>query len=495
MPLRIIVVRTGDSLKERLEPMLEACRETFQFEGPHWQEWSTPLETLLEGAEDPSFWILEVPRQDQQRVTFDELIGELDERPRSWACVLSPQERFNSEEAARMWLRHRCVVNYDLVRHLNLPELRGLIGELLERLPPSADIKNFDVGQWLEMPAEEYEAQKFVSLFLGGMRPVLWEIKRFLRALEEGFPERFKNPFENHPFLQAKRGTDPQIRSPQELFDEIMGPPNGKAKGRIPDWMRELEEQAKLKLKLTLPHLLILGETGTGKTLLAWFLHRYRFQYFGGMERELNALSEGERHLIGLTFQEINCGAIPENLVAGELFGAKAGAWTDLRVNLPGKIFCACLGTLVLDEIGSLPKDAQATFLRYLDDYTYTPMGWMGERFYVPAVVIAATNQPLERWVEEGKFRQDLYERFRFRIRLPSLKERMDHFEELVDFVLQNPQINRPLEGDKGGGKPRRRVNRISEEALQRLKQHSWPGNFRELEGVLWRAVDAAWAV
>lgn len=490
MALQVIVVQLARSgVKERLEGMLRDCQETLRFEGPFWHTWDDPPDVNRISMEDPAFWILEVPvpRDNTKRAAFEELLKELDERPRAWVYVISPQEQFNSEEASHMWLGHRCVIHYDLWSHLNPSELKALLGELLER--SSLDYtKRFPIGRRLEMPAEEYEAHKFVSLFLGGMRPVLWEVKRFLQALEE---ISSREHLEKHPFLRRPKGGEPQLRNPQELFDEIVGRPSDEkpsvGKG-IPDWMRKLSEQA----TLTLPHLLILGETGTGKTLLARFLHRYRFQHLGGITRNLDALLEAEQRLIELIFQELNCGAISESLLEGELFGAKAGAWTDLRENRPGKIFCSLWGTLFLDEIGSLPLSAQAALLKYLDNYKYKPINWEGEAFFVPAVVIAATNQPLERLVEEGKFRRDLFGRFRFRIRLPSLKERMDHFEELVDFVLQNPRIN-PVIDKAEGNEGKRRVNSISEEALQRLKQHDWPGNFRELEQVLWRAVDAAW--
>jgi DNA polymerase III delta prime subunit len=487
MPLRVIVIQT--SVKGHLEPLLAACGQTFNFEPPTWLRWeslSNPKE-LPDQVKGPAFWILEVPAEDSLRVKFDELLEELDERPHSWVYVLSPQEQFNSDEAARMWMRYRCVVNYGLIRHLNPADLKRLLGELLERSSIEPQGESHPVGWRLEMPPKEYERRKFVSLFLGGMRPVLWEVKRFLRALEES-SSLVQGAWLKHPFLQPRRSGNPKLRNPQELFDEIVGRPDREkpAEG-IPKWMRELQEKAKEE-GFTLPHLLILGETGTGKTLLARFLHRHRFEHFGGQQRDLSALSKDEQRLIELILQELNCGAIPENLIEGELFGAKAGAWTDLSENLPGKIFCSCLGTLFLDEIGSLPLRAQATLLKYLDDYSYKPVGWDGEPFYIPAVVIASTNQPLERLVEDGKFRQDLYERFRFRVQLPSLKERMDHFDELVDFILQNPRINPVIGGAK------RRVNYISKEALQRLKQHDWPGNFRELEQVLWRAVDAAYA-
>lgn len=478
MALKVIVVHREAS-KEVFKPLashLEECRNVYAIEVV-WEKWQK-AENLLRKSEGPALWILEAPRDeagDAAAENYPRLMQALNEQAQTWTYVLSPDDRFDSDKAAEAWLGYHHVVNYDLIKDLDGAGLRQLIGRLSEWAAED-NKRDYQVGQWLQLPKGEYDQHKFVSLFLGNMRSVIVEVRRFLHTLEEEFPLRHAESNRlRHPFLDGEGGFCP----PQELFDKTVE--NGGKHASQMKWMRELRKERQQQDRgYTLPHLLITGETGTGKTLLARFIHRYRFRNF--------KLSSVEERLRDLILQDLNCGAISEKLAAGELFGGLAGAWTDLKRNYPGKIFNACEGTLFLDEIGSMPLGAQATLLKFLDDNTFQPLGWHGEPFYIPAAVIAATNQPLLELVEGGEFRQDLYERFRFRVRLPNLRERLGHFEELVDFVLQNPKIN----GFVDKNESERKVNFVSEEALHQLRQYDWPGNFRELEQVLWEAVHAA---
>ncbi|MEM4189689.1 MAG: sigma 54-interacting transcriptional regulator [Candidatus Caldarchaeum sp.] len=480
--LKVIVVSNG-RLEPPLKPLLEDCMQIYNIEITYGE-----LERSFSVQQQPTLWIVEAPMHGNAQ-SFEQLLAKLDSTPQSWVYVVSTREQFDSVEAGQMWLRHRCVINYDLLQHLDLTELRKILQQLLEWATSDQEGKPHPIGRWLKLHEGEYEQQKFLSLFLGGMRSVILEVRQFLHVLEREFPPpRERSNQLAHPFLIRNKQAR-KLASPQDLFDEIVGSPDKKSlqsHRKISKWMRELQDEYR-KRGYTLPHLLISGETGTGKTLLARFLHTYRFENVGEKSFKLGNI---EQQLVDQIFQELNCGAIPEKLIDGELFGACAGAWTDLHRNTPGKIFSACLGTLFLDEISSLPWESQTVLLKYLDDQTYTPLGWYGERFYIPTVVIAATNQDLKQLVAEGRFRHDLYERFRFRIRLPSLRERQDHFDELIDFVLQNPMINPPRKQNSLGSP--REVNFIAEEARRKLYSHTWPGNFRELEQVLWKAVRMA---
>ena len=122
---------------------------------------------------------------------------------------------------------------------------------------------------------------------------------------------------------------------------------------------------------------------------------------------------------------------------------------------------------MFLDEIGEMPLNTQSVLLKFRDEGEHQPVGWHGASLCMPVTVIAATNQPVDRLVAEGRFRRDLYERFRFRIRMPSLREQIDDLDQSADYVLQNPQTNRP------GGSDGRTVNAISLSALERLRSYS----------------------
>lgn len=204
---------------------------------------------------------------------------------------------------------------------------------------------------------------------------------------------------------------------------------------------------------------LIQGESGTGKELLANLIH-----YNSGREDQ--------------PYIKLNCGAIPETLLETELFGHEKGAFTDARALRRGRFEEADSGTLFLDEIGEMSLSAQVRLLRVLQDGEFTRVGG-SELLKSDVRVIAASNVDLERAVEEGKFRRDLYYRLSvFPIRLPSLRERPEDIHPLVIHFLEHYK-------QKTG----RFISGISKPALQALISYDWPGNVRELENAIERAV------
>ena len=200
---------------------------------------------------------------------------------------------------------------------------------------------------------------------------------------------------------------------------------------------------------------LVLGATGTGKEVMARTIH------------SLSARSRGP-------FVAVNCAALPETLLESELFGYKAGAFTDARTDKPGRFALAASGTIFLDEIGEMNPALQVKLLRVLQERCYEPLGSVAS---VPADarVIVATNQDLAELVRSGRFREDLYYRINVvRIELPPLRRRREDIPPLVDlFIARFNQVQ---------GKT---VAGIEPEALSLLMAHDWPGNIRELENII----------
>ncbi len=203
---------------------------------------------------------------------------------------------------------------------------------------------------------------------------------------------------------------------------------------------------------------LILGETGTGKEVMARTLH------------SLSPRSRGP-------FVAVNCGAFPETLLESELFGYKAGAFTGAAKDKPGRFAIARGGTIFLDEIGEISPPLQVKLLRVLQERVFEPLG---STHPVPADgrVLVATNRDLAELTRKGAFREDLYYRVNvIRVELPPLRSRKEDIPLLVDQFIE--RFNR-LQG--------RAVTGISAEALSLLMAHSWPGNIRELENVIERS-------
>lgn len=211
------------------------------------------------------------------------------------------------------------------------------------------------------------------------------------------------------------------------------------------------------RLKDSNVNVLLTGESGTGKDLLARTLH-----YHSARAQE--------------PFVPVNCAAIPEQLLEAELFGYVQGAFTDARKDKKGLFPEAHGGTLFLDEVGELPLPLQAKLLRVIEDKEIRPLG-STKVDKVDVRLIAATNRDLRRTVEEGNFRQDLYYRLNVvDIHLPPLRERPEDVPLLIQYFV-------------GHSAQSSQVKRLAPETLRVLLNYPWPGNVRELENVLERAL------
>ena len=204
---------------------------------------------------------------------------------------------------------------------------------------------------------------------------------------------------------------------------------------------------------------LILGETGTGKELVARAIH------------QLSARRDR-------TFVKLNCAAIPTGLLESELFGHEKGAFTGAIAQKIGRLELADRGTMFLDEIGDIPLELQPKLLRALQEHEFERLGGI-RTIHVDVRVIAATNRDLAKMVADREFRSDLYYRLNvFPIQMPPLRERAEDIPILVRYFAQ-----------KYARRLNRRIESIPAETMDRLQRYAWPGNIRELENLIERAV------
>jgi DNA-binding NtrC family response regulator len=286
-------------------------------------------------------------------------------------------------------------------------------------------------------------------------------VESAIEAMKLGALDYLQKPFEvdellvvvrralDHQRLQTEHGY--LIAERDEQFDHygIVG------RSRA---MQEVIRRAELVAE-TKSTVLILGETGTGKELVARAIHDRSAQR-------------------AMPLIKVNCAAIPETLLESELFGHVRGAFTGATTTKKGKFALADGGTIFLDEIGTMSPALQSKLLRVLQEREFEPLG--AERTQrVDVRVIAATNRDLRQMVAEGKFQDDLFYRLNvIPIEIPPLRERRDDIPALAEHFIK-----------KHAQRTGRRIERLDESALATLQQYDWPGNVRELENTIERAV------
>src|SRR5258708_21943394 len=213
------------------------------------------------------------------------------------------------------------------------------------------------------------------------------------------------------------------------------------------------------KVAPTNASVLVTGETGTGKQLVARAVHR-------------------RSHRSSRAFVSGNCAAIPRDLIPSELFGHEKGACTGALQRRLGRFELADGGTIFLDEIGDLPAETQIALLRVLQEREFERLG-ASKPISIDVRVLAATNRDLRTAVEAGTFRQDLFYRLNvFPITVPPLRERLDDIPLLVEYLIQRYA--------KAAGKT---ITRITKKTLEMFQAYRWPGNIRELQNVVERAI------
>lgn len=222
--------------------------------------------------------------------------------------------------------------------------------------------------------------------------------------------------------------------------------------GHDPSFLRALNE-AGVYAQYDDVHVLLLGETGSGK------------EYFARLIHQLSARSE--RPLV-----TVNCSSIPDNLVESQLFGHKRGAFTGAASDQEGKFKSADRGMIFLDELGELPLSAQAKLLRVLEGGEIEPVG-AARMLRVDVKVIAATNRDLKMMVQQGTFREDLYQRFGSSVNIPALRQRRSDILPLALHILTSWNARH------------QKQKRFTTDALAKLADYAWPGNVRELRKVV----------
>nr|WP_321397418.1 sigma 54-interacting transcriptional regulator [uncultured Desulfobacter sp.] len=361
------------------------------------------------------------------------------------------------------------VLIYDLGNgQWNIPGLR----ELLEKiLPENTELNDFEVEHAFDIIGPKimhlnarkiYHDFKKVELILLAIEDVTEKV-HYKRNLEKIVRQRTEQLVQEKRIVEESlkeiEVLKKQLEDEQAYFkDEIKLEHNHESIIGQSDGLKyvlfKIEQIAESNTTV-----MVLGETGTGKELVARAIHSYS--------------SRKNRALI-----KVNCAALPSNLIESELFGHEKGAFTGADRSHKGRFEIADKATLFLDEIGELPLELQSKLLRVIQDGEFERLG-NSHTTKVDVRIVAATNRNLEEEVEEGRFRRDLWYRLNvFPITMPPLRERKEDIPLLADFYIH--KISRRL------GK---QIKVVPQNVMNELLNYHWPGNVREMENVLERAV------
>lgn len=322
-----------------------------------------------------------------------------------------------------------------LLTDMNLPDMNGI--ELCERVATNRP----------DIPVIVITAFGSMETAIAAIRAGAYDF--VTKPIDTEFLVLVLDRAVNHHGLQEKVKILDEALKKSHQFDELIGqsPP-----------MRKLIDRLQ-RVADTETSILITGETGTGKEIVAQALHRRSRRQKG-------------------PFVAVNCAALPDALLESELFGHKSGAFTDAKTEHKGLFFQANGGTLFFDEVGDFPLTLQPKLLRSLEERRVRPIGGTSELAF-DARIIAATNRDIETAVEENRFREDLYYRINvIQIDLPPLRERGTDILLLAQHFVDQYAIR--LDKQIAG---------ISNSASEKLLNYTWPGNIRELRNIIERAV------
>jgi len=356
-------------------------------------------------------------------------------------------------------VRHFSREGWDVIHHKDLSGARrALLEEGLLPLVVVSDM-NLPDGNALDLLEECRKVQRTGEwLFLTGYGTVADSV----RALRIGAYDFLEKPCDQKRLdlvvASAARSALAQRRLDDHALNQNRAYPVSSFIGSSKA-ATEVREVLQRLIDVSISALVIGGETGTGKGLVARILH-----------------NSGPRAKAPLV--EVNCAALPRDLLESELFGHEAGAFTGAKQKRRGLIAQADGGTLFLDELAEMHIDLQSKLLKVIEDQRVRPLG-SDKETAVDVQIIAASNRDLTERVREGDFRSDLYHRLSvFELVLPSLADRIDDLDELVPLIV-----------DEFNAIAGKNVRDISDEIWRSLKAHNWPGNVRELRNVIERCV------
>ena len=330
--------------------------------------------------------------------------------------------------------------------------LKILAGDDIDVVVTDLKMPNMDGMGLLERVAADYPAVPVIMITAHGT------VATAVDALKKGAFDYVTKPFEQDELKNVVLKAIKTRRLSNEEF--VAGADDIDRYGIVgaSEPMQEIFETIK-RVAPTTTTILISGETGTGKELIANAIH-------------INSPRKGNPLI------KINCAAIAENLMESELFGYEKGAFTGAVVTKPGRFELAHKGTLFLDEVGELPKEMQVKLLRVIQEQTFERVGGL-KTIKVDVRLITATNRNLFQDVKEGRFREDLFYRLNvLPIHLPALRERRDDIPTLIAYFVDRfrKKLGRDIQG-------------LEDDVLDLLINYDWPGNIREMENLLERLV------
>lgn len=446
----------------------------------------TDLKSLLKNLKPESIdiIILDLDVEDNAFTKISNLLKEVPNKPQLFIVYQSPDTQIRIE----VWKRPEVIGYSSKSDPQTFEDITKVINTKQNRKETESRVSRdlIEIGSIEKIPGDHYNRSKFATLMMGKMREFVVDFKALISETRTKEKDICKDPFRKiapsiwldymsykyNPLSDDDASKEIQGKISEYIVKNIEGGISGGDKDN--EIEKAFHDIFYERQKNKPHHILIEGETGTGKSLIADMIHKFLLEPPKGIKPDDYSPK----------FEKVTCTNIPDKLLEGELFGHISGAFTGANRTKHGRILSAYNGIVFLDEIGDMKTDLQAKLLTFLDDGRIEPIGWNGQSIYIPTTIVAATNKNLLLEARKGDFREDLYFRFTHRIYIPPMRERLQDMEYLVDFILQDSEINPQKDGSC--------IESISKDAIEKLRRYVFPGNYRELEYTLIDAVKRA---